>query len=313
MFYLDPVLVRVTVMFKKPFIVKDYTAKIVKSLLINENPKLSEILSKRKSFPPKPIHITPLYVNNGSKLKAVYTKLVPRENIAKPPRIKELHPIRIESRRPYFFYIGVSRGLLNNIVESLTNKENLVFGNETVEIENLDISINYVNIIKESSNIYDALLIGKWESLKVVFESPTLLKDPLVVMRRKKKKLFLPLPEAVLSVPMFMALIDSGRYKNSVFLRCMRYIKSVFDTPYTALKTVNIVWYVYDNEVLPALIGYVKYYIDYEVLNHAQQVMKSKYNLDFIELLAKSLILARIYGVGDGRATGFGHIGIQLK
>jgi len=61
------------------------------------------------------------------------------------------------------------------------------------------------------------------------------------------------------------------------------------------------------------MIGYVKYFIDYQVLQYVQSIMEMKYGLDFIKLLSRTLVLAQIYGVGDGRATGFGHVSFEIK
>jgi len=316
MYIENPVVVKVYVSFRREIAVKDYTAKLVKSILISGNPELIEVFRGDRGLPPKLIHITPLYVmveeNANAKMKAVYSRVVSRGSSARPPSLDRIKPIRLEPKRRYVFFIGTSMHLLNQVLVALSNANELLFGKELVEIDSLSYEVNYVDFVNEAESIAKLFRNGRASSMKIVFSSPTLFKDPLVILRKKKKKLFLPLPDAILSTPMLMALIDSGRYRRSIFLRCMRYIRSIFDTPYTVLKSVNIVWYVYDNEVLPALIGYTKYYIDYEVLNYVQQVAEVKYSLDFIELLAKALVLARIYGVGDGRAAGFGHVSLQL-
>ena len=318
--YSQPAVIKVQVNFKQDIIVKDYTAKLVKSILIMGNPKLKEIFSKGKDFPPKPIHITPLYTTSitkdgKEKKKAIYTKLIPIRSTAKPPSLSKLKPVRIEAGKKYFFYIGTSMSLLNDVLIGLSNVGEYTFGKSTVYIDSLSYEIHYIDVDKESERIA-SLMEGQGEgvtSIKVTFESPTLLKDPLVIMRRKKKKLLLPLPEAILSVPFLMVLIDKGRPRRSVFLRCMRYVKSIFDIPYTVLKTVNLVWYVYDNEVLPAMIGYIKYFVDNQVLRYAQSIMETEYGLDFIEVLSKTIVLAQVYGVGDGRATGFGQVSFEIK
>ena len=313
-----PVIIAVEISFRNTIYVKDYTAKLVKSMLISGNPRLGEIFSKGKDMPPKPIHITPLYTFDTTKRpckKAVYTKFIPKSSTAKHPNINELKPVKIEAGRKYFFHIGTSMNMLNDMLAGLSNFR-FSFGRETVDVESLSYEIHYVDVMRESERISEMLEVqgNKGErAVRVTFESPTLLKDPLVVMRRKKKKLLLPLPEAVLATPLFMILADMGKLRRSIFLRCMRYIKSVFDTPYSALKTVNLVWYVYDSNVLPAMIGYVKYFIDFQVLARAQTIMKMKYGIDFVNLLSKTIVLAQIYGVGDGRATGFGHVSIQLQ
>jgi len=317
--YMLPAVIKVQVVFGKNIFIKDYTAKLVKSLLISGNPELEEIFSKGKDLPPKPIHITPLYItsttNDGKeKKRAVYTKFIPSRSMAKPPSLSKLRPVKIEAGRRYLFYIGTPTSLLSDVLIGLSNVGEFDFGKNIVHIDDLSYEILYVDVDKESEKIINFIeKQGENASIKVTFESPTLLKDPLVIMRKKKKKLLLPLPEAVFSIPFLMILINKGRLRRSIFLRCMRYIKSIFDIPYTILKTVNLVWYIYDNEILPAMIGYVKYFIDHQILQHAQTMMEIKYCLDFIESLSKAIILAQVYGVGDSRATGFGHIAISLN
>jgi len=324
MSYVQPIVIKVQVVFERDIFIKDYTAKLVKSLLISGNPRLEEVFARGKNLPPKPIHITPLYTTSLSKdgkkkRETVYTKYIPKDSTAKPPKVSRLRPVRIETGKTYFFYIGTNLSLLSDVLLGLSNIGKFVFGKWVVDVENISYEIHYIDLEKESEEITNILLknIGRNNKerlqVKIVFESPTLLKDPLAIMRKKKKKLLLPLPEAIFSVPMFMMLIDKGRFRSSVFLRCMRYLKSVFDIPYTVLKTVNLVWYVYDNEVLPAMIGYVKYFVDNQILQYVQSITKMKYNLDFMEILSKSIILAQVYGVGDGRATGFGHITIKMN
>ena len=315
----NPVIIKTEVSFKNDLFVKDYTAKLIKTLLINGNPKLEEVFSKGKDLPPKPMHITPLYTTTTFKggkrrMKAVYTKFIPSSSTAKPPGLNKLKPVRIESNKNYFFYVGVPISLLSEVLMGLSNVGKFNFGKSIIYIDSLSYEIHYIDVDRETEKITSLLKEGgETISIKITFESPTLLKDPLVIMRRKKKKLLLPLPEAVLSAPFLMVLIDKGKLRKSIFLRCMRYVKSVFDIPYTALKTVKLVWYVYDNEVLPAMIGYVKYFIDYQVLQYVQSIMEMKYGLDFIKLLSRAMVLTQVYGVGDGRATGFGHVSFEIK
>jgi hypothetical protein len=316
MYMENPVVIKASVTFERDLYVKDYTAKLVKSLLISGNPELGELFSRAMAFPPKPIHLTPLYThrigreNQKRYIEPVYAKYIPSKPIAKPPDVNKLRPVRIEAGKEYFFYIGTNIKLMDNILLSLSNVNKFIFGNDVVAINQLRYEIEYVNVEKKAEEIRSILEASNKGYMKVIFNAPTLLKDPLVITRRKKRKLLLPLPEAVLSTSFFMTLIDMGRVRSSFFITCMRYIKSIFDIPYTVLKTINLVWYVYDNELLPALIGYVKYYIDSQLLRRIQKVVEMKHNLDFTDLLSKSMVLAQIYGSGDGRATGFGHVSI---
>jgi hypothetical protein len=312
----NPVVVKATVTFKQDLVVKDYTAKLVKTLLIAGNPELGEVFNRSSSIP-KPLHITPLYTyrqgRGGGKLESVYAKLISRDSDARPPSVDRIKPVRLKAGWEYFFYVGANSSLASSVLLALSNVDRFVFGNELVGIDKLQYEVEYVDVEREAKGIRGFLESPGEGCVKVVFASPTLLKDPLAVSRQRKKKVFMPLPEAVLSTPIYMLLADTGRLRQSVFRRLTLYVKSVLDTPYTALKSVNIVWYVYDNKPLPALIGYVKYYLDADALCKAQRVMEAKHRLDFTDILAKAITLARIYGVGDGRATGFGHTSILIS
>ena len=140
--YTPLAIINVQVVFGESSYVKDYTAKLVKTLLINGNPKLEEIFSKGKDLPPKPIHITPLYTTTTFKggkrrMKAVYTKFIPSSSTAKPPGLNKLKPVRIEAGKKYFFYIGTSMSLLNDVLIGLSNVGEYTFGKSTVYIDSL--------------------------------------------------------------------------------------------------------------------------------------------------------------------------------
>jgi len=310
--YTPSALIKAEIRFRNNFYINDYTAKIIKTLLINGNPKLSEIFTVNTHMP-KPIHITPLFIEENGKKKAIYPKYIPPHNTAQFKALKqqkETTSIKIFSSKKYVFYVGINIELLDDLLKGLSNVDSFIFGNETIEVEDISIHVDYIDIAGESSKIWNDLANGKIKHIKIVFESPTLLKKPLVVLRHRKKKTFNPMPEAVFSVPLYMSLADSGRLR--LYRRCVMGVASIFDDTYAIRRTVDLIWYLYDNKWLPALIGYAKYVIDYETLKHIQTFMQSKYGADFTEILAKSLVLARIYGVGDGRATGFGHVALQL-
>ena len=269
MYLENPVIVEVTVSFNKDIVVKDYTAKLIKSLLISGNPKLEELFSKSVSIIPKPIHITPLYAiektDRIAKLKAVYTKFVPKGSTAKPPELIMLEPVNIEGGREYSFLIGISIHSLEEVLRGLTGVERFVFGNRTVEVDSLSYELHYIDVEKESESIKRGLE-ERNTTVKVTFMSPTVLVEPLTIVK-KRKKFFLPTPSAVFFMPFVMVLFDVGKLRKSLLVKAMHCLESVLSTPYTALKTVDLVWYVYDNDVLPALIGYIKYFVDHSALS----------------------------------------------
>jgi len=308
---LNPVSIKVRIVFENDFLIKDYTSKLVKSILISGSKTLEEIFTKEK-WEPKPIHITPLFKIEGSKKSAVYTRYIPSKETASPGGILErLKPIKIYGGVEYVFYIGTPLDLENEFLNSLAGVDRVLFGKEHVVVKRVMIEKEYIDLQEESVKLSEKLVSRDVDSIKIIFESPAMLKDPLVVHRERKKKIFYPLPEAVLSTPIYMILVSQGRLRKSVYIKVLRYIKTIFDTPYTTLKTVNIAWLVYNNKLVPGLIGYTKYFIDKQALTMAMN-NSAKYNIDILDMLSKALALAKVYGVGTGRATGFGHISIQI-
>ena len=86
-------------------------------------------------------------------------------------------------------------------------------------VDRASYELEYVNVEAEAEGV-KRLLEAPGASVKVVFESPTLLKDPLAIDRQRKKT-FLLLPEAVLSTPIYMLLADTGRLRQSFFRKLM--------------------------------------------------------------------------------------------
>ena len=304
-------LIRVGVVFENDIYMKDYTSKLVKSLLIAGNPRLVDIFERHHGVP-KPIHITPLFtevVEGGRRKKrAVYSGYVSPSDIAKLEDVsRRIKPVMIRSGVEYIFYVGTTQELFPEVVAALGSVDKFVFGAMQVSVAKLSYEVEYVDLGDEAEKIAGKLASSN--TIKVVFESPAMLKDPLAIRREKKKKVLLPLPEAIFSTPVYMVLVNEGKARRSIYVKTMIYTRSVLDTPYTAIKTVNITWLVYRDKLIPGLIGYAKFFIDKEVLSYAQRKME-KYNIDYTKTLAKSIAISRVLGVGTGRATGFGHVSI---
>lgn len=306
--YTPLALISVRVSFKDDVVIKDYTAKLVKTLLINGNPRLEELFSKGRGLPPKPIHITPLYATvaegGRSKKEAIYTRYVAGSDTVKPPPIEKLKPVKIQGGKEYLFYTGVSLNLLNEVLAGLSNVGRLSFGRSTVYVDNLKYEVSYLDVGRKVEEVRKAL--NSSGQLKAVFESPTLLRDPLTPYK-SRFRLLVPLPEAVLAVPLLMCLLDLGRYRLSLFIKLALCIRSSLSMSYSATRTTRVIWYVYDGKLLPAMVGYVKYYLNTDAVKRASVRLQDKYNLDFLDIIAKAIAISEIYGVGSGRASGFGH------
>lgn len=309
-----PILITVRVSFERGFTTKDYTGKLVKTLLMQGNKNLVEVFESGSPFPPKPIHVSPLYDlsgGDGKGKKPVYARYIPRcGEMAKPNR--NIEPIAIEADKEYLFHVGVSSDLAEEVFKALAEADRLSYGNNTIPVSSLSYETEYTDIARRGEEIEAKL--SSSQALKIVFSSPALLKDPLVLAwaRRAKKKIMIPLPEAVLSMPLIMLLIDLGRFRQSLYIKMLRYIKTALDTTYSMLGTAKLVWYVYDNKIEPGVIGYIKYKIDRDSTQRIEVLANKKHSISFTETLANTIALAEVYGIGDGRATGFGHTEISF-
>lgn len=308
-----PAVLEIEVRFERDFLIKDYTAKLVKTLLISCCRDLEQIFDRPPSFPPKPVSISPLYIEVGGKIRAVYAKKVLGEEQKGLPPAEEIPPARIEGGKPYKFYLRAPMEIAARVAQSLPDAVGKVFtfGRTRVAIADIAYRVTQVDVEKEVEETLNAL--RKSDRVKVVFMSPAKLKNPYVYRwaAKKKKGFFLPTPSSVFSIPLYMALADSGLLRESLYRRLIRYIDTVLDTPYTYLKTAKIAAYVYDGSTKPALIGYVKYFVDREAIDRAEVLLEYKLKHSPLNILAKTITAARIYGIGNGRAAGFGHTRIQ--
>jgi len=302
----NPVQVKVHVSFSRDFVVKDYTGKLVKSLLISGHPPLEKVFARGAGFPPKPIHVSPLYTDTEKGVRAVYSRWVAKDLMVRgPASAADVRPVRLTAERMYFFYVGTSAELLGKVLAALAEVSRFTFGHVEVEVSRLSYEVSYVNVEREAEETRKA--IESTGQLKVVFESPTLLRDPLALYG-SRFKLLIPLPEAVLATPLMMYLLDTGRYRRSLLIKLAIYIRSALSIPYSAMGTTRVVWYVYNGKLLPAMIGYAKYHVNPDAVARSSAKLLSKYSLDLLDCIAKAVALSKVYGAGGGRASGFGHI-----
>lgn len=305
-----PTILEVEVRFEDDFLIKDYTAKLVKTLLIGCSRDLEQIFERSPSFPPKPVSISPLYLDRNGKIEAIYAKRVLGFKVNGIPPAVSIPPARIECGKPYKFYLRAPTDIAVKVINSLPDMvgKSFTFGRINVKVTDVSYKITQVDVEKEVEEIINTL--RRSDTVKVVFMSPTKLKNPYVYrwVIKRKKGFFSPIPSATFSVPLYMTLADSGLLRESLYRRLIRYIDTVLDTPYTYLKTAKVVAYIYNGSTKPALIGYVKYFIDHEALDKAEILLGIKIGHSPLNTLAKTITTAKIYGVGNGRAAGFGHI-----
>lgn len=278
-----------------------YTSKLVKTILVRAYPPLEEHFKPVRGSIPKLIHITPLYENTSRGVKCIYSyaNCRPSAWMAKctgPPRIIELNS-------NYYFYLGLHESLVkhSDIVSALVNyNECFEFIKQRVCVETMGIEVLNPHHIAEKI-VEEAL---KNKGVKIIFSSPTLLRDPLKTMR--KHKTLLPTPINVFATPIYLQLHTTGTYRKAVFRRQLLRIHRLFNETYSILNTARVKWVYYTDKPIPALAGFANYRIDE---NYMKQL--ETHGVDVKKWLIEIFTHAITLGVGTGRATGFGHIEIK--
>lgn len=266
---------------------RDYTAKIVKSILIEANPALKPAFEDNKDAV-KQIHITPLFaMGRDGREKCLYSRV----------RGSKVYNVVLSRDTHFYFYIGfnahlyerdVFKALMSLPVEIPVRERRVAFNIGGYElVRSLDLS-NYRNVRKNVQNWTCA------KSIKVVFKTPTLIRDPYTAGRRR----FLPLAGWLFSINALD--LFGGRTAR----RIIKGLNYLLRESYTALETVRITHYIYEGKPKPALIGYIKYFLDTMRLTPSKAIA--------LEKLPLIMEHAQILGAGTGRAAGFGHIEITL-
>jgi len=278
-----------------------YTSRLVKTTLIRACSKLEEHFKPTKGPVPKLLHITPLYrrANGGVECVYSYAECRGRWGVVKCRG----EPSVVELSGDYYFYIGLHESVVRSVdvISSLLNYAEcfeFIKQRVCVELRGLDV-INPASLARElASRVISA------RGVKVVFSSPTLLRDPLKTVR--KQKTFLPTPLVVFATPIYVRLIATSSCRRGVFRRELLRVHRLFNETYSALGSVRVKWVYYTDRPIPALTGYVNYRLDENYLNY----LESR-GADIAEWLGEIFAYALTLGVGAGRAAGFGHV--ELK
>lgn len=263
-----------------------FTGKLVKSLLIDGNPALRRFFEKTAGAAPKLVHVTPLYVES-SKVRCVHYFGDVTGNIR------------------YAFYVGFIEAdnydspRFDDVYRALVN----VNGRHRFRDSHLDVellSVESIDVNRASERVVsDLLRTGK---VRVVFASPTLLRDPF---RRGKHKSLVPTPMNIFSTPVYVNLYLSGRLRQRLFIKALLVLHRLLNEPHSAFRTTRIIKVKYDDgkNPIPALIGYVNLY-----LNRSYHEHYATKGLSVESLLRETLTTMLTVGTGTSRATGFGHI-----
>ncbi|MEM1925013.1 MAG: CRISPR system precrRNA processing endoribonuclease RAMP protein Cas6 [Pyrobaculum sp.] len=267
-----------------------FTGKLVKSMLIGGNLKLKPFFEKASGGSPKLIHITPLYIEKVENGK---------------PRTKCIHSLRyVNGSSKYSFYVGFIETTTavsptyNDVYNAILNLSGRKrFGTSVFNVEL--ISVESIDVVREAKKaVSDLARFGK---IRVVFASPTLLRDPF---RIGKHKSLTPTPMNVFSTPVYVNLYLTGKLKQKNLIRTLIILHRLLNEPYSIHKTIKVIRLKYeeDKNPIPALIGYINLYLNKHYLD-----LYTVKGMNTEALLEETFTTALTLGIGTSRATGFGH------
>ncbi len=272
---------KITLSVENEVILPPFTGKVAKSLLIKGNDKL-ETIFKSPNVNPKPIKVSPLgYLKNG---KEVFLWVMEKG---------KLDIIRVGPDREYFFYVGYEETISHMVEEALSNIDSKELFKTKWYVSSIE--INSYTLPSEKGE-YGIL---KSSEVKVSFRSPVNIVDPY---RKSKFRRFLPVAGFLFSYN--IGEIARLERDNKLYWILIDYTSAILQETHNVWDTVKKIYYIYDGEKIPGLTGYIKYYINHDLL-------ESKRGLAV--LIENILQHAEIMGVGSGRANGFGHVKITTK
>jgi len=285
-----------------------FSGRLVKSFIVDANPNYKPLFAKTSGPEPKLIHVSPLFRVENGRIRCIYSqvKCNPKDICTKP------NPVQVKGR--YTFYVGfvengskdLSFDTVFNTIMNMTGKH--VFSKHIFNVEIL--SVRTVDVDAHAKSLVQHLTakIGNEGNAKirVIFASPTMLRDPFKLSNYKEHA---PIPLFVFSTPVYIYMYLSKTLKSMTFKEAVIMIHRLFDVPHTASDTTKKVRVFYNSKKrrIPALIGYVNLYLNYRYYEHYS---KRYYIEDFLEEIFK---IMTALGTGTSRASGFGHVIIELK
>lgn len=300
---LNPILLEVIIHINSNFRGYLFTGKLVKSILLDANPKLKPLFTKTKGITPKLIHITPLFRAENGKIKCIYSEAKRNGKEA-----KTLIPVTVNGT--YTFYIGFIEHTNLEVFRSILTFEEIY--NTLLDISGIHtfrktrfkvelLSINIVNVYRQSSILAENTI--KKGKIRIIFASPTLLRDPL---RTSKYKSLIASPLNIFSTPVFIHLYVKGTYSKKKYMKRLLIMHRLLNEPYSIHSTLHVKWIYYERKPIPALVGYVNLHLNRDYY----EVYDKKYNI--YELLKTIYTYMLTLGTGTSRATGFGHIVMKV-
>jgi len=280
-----------------------FTGKLVKSLLIDADPGLKQFFEKTSGSAPKLLHISPLYQDIGGRIRCIYSQ-VKRVNVSSEQRWVAI-PLQISGK--YRFYLGLADhgGLdFDKVFNAIMNMPGRhIFSNHVFHVE--VVSARIIDVSRRVQSIAHDFTSSS-SRLRVVFGSPTLLRDPF---RAAKHKSLIPTPVNVFSTSIFIYLYLGGRLTRRSYYNLLISMHRIFNEAHTIHDTVRKVWMLYEHgkNPIPAITGYVNYHLNKEYY----EMYKTR--LDLSVLIEEVLKIMATLGTGTSRATGFGHVFLETR
>ncbi len=162
------------------------------------------------------------------------------------------------------------------LIDQLFNYSNCKFRFKGTEIEMETSDVKEVNV---QSDYGDAILVK--------MRGPVVLRDPWHKPGEGLRSRFLPSPSHLFSVNVY------SLFKDEYFEVLMEMERALVED-HSSLHSLGKVWYFYDGKWLPALSGTILFWVR-----------------ESSERVKKVLRHAALFGVGSGRAAGFGDVEIK--
>ncbi|MCX8199830.1 MAG: CRISPR system precrRNA processing endoribonuclease RAMP protein Cas6 [Sulfolobales archaeon] len=275
-----------------------FSGKLVKTIVVRRLPELAELFKPTAGSAPKLIHVSPLFKRSSGGVKCIYSYAMCNNSEV----IKCSKPITpIELNGSYDFYMGFTDSVLSLVkaIEALSSiDECFEFMKQEVCVTVQE--VEYIDARALAREIVNRVIeVGR---VKVVFASPTMLRDPL---RRSKYKSFSPTPFNVFSTPTYILQYISGGYSPRRLRLHLTILHRLLNETYSITGTTRVKWILYGRSPEPTLVGYVNYHLNKDYVEQYSRVLSI--NEYLTEVFAASIAL----GVGVGRTAGFGHVFIE--
>lgn len=257
-----------------------FTGKVVKSLLIRSAPELEKVFKEGLPGQPKPIHVTPLGYRDGRGRTLFMWKRAGHDRM-----IMEVSP-----DKHYFFIVSYSDEIAETVSSALIGFNGLELFNTRWMLTDLEIEGVELPSKNPPIRLDDAIAV------KVMFRTPVQPIDPYRKTMYKRLNI----------VPGILFSYNAGEItrmyrRGPDYWRVLDILNYVLSESKFFWRTVRQVDVQYDNKEIPALTGYVKYWVNLENTSDTEKL-----------LVENILSHAAIMGAGSSRSIGLGHVQVSV-